>query len=48
MAQRKGTLATRKVKHGPNKGKTAQLVTIRNAAGKITHSYRTKASRSDQ
>lgn len=41
----KGTKTTRKVKHGRNKGSTATLVSIRNSAGKITHSYRTKASR---
>lgn len=37
---RKGVLTTRKVRRGPNKGKTARLVTIRDKSGNIKHSYR--------
>lgn len=40
MPNRKGNLTTRKVKKGPNKGKRAEMVTIRNSNGSIKNSYR--------
>lgn len=37
---RKGTLTTRAVKKGPNKGKRAEMVTIKNKNGSVKNSYR--------
>lgn len=48
MARKQGRTETRKVKHGPNKGKRTTLITIRDSKGNITHSYRPKDKRSDQ
>lgn len=36
----KGSKATRSIKKGPNKGKRASMVTIRNKNGSVKNSYR--------